>query len=64
MNTRSSLALLRGGISPDEWVINVLTGDPFYEVLLDRRLAKNGLTNDGTDVLRITGAGRWVSWLG
>jgi RHS repeat-associated protein len=64
LNTRSSLALLRGGVSPADWTINDLTGDPFYEELLTQRLANNGLTNEGTDVLRITGAGRWASWLG
>jgi hypothetical protein len=63
-NTRSSLALLRGGVSPADWTINDLTGDPFYEELLTQRLANNGLTNEGTDVLRVTGAGRWASWLG
>jgi RHS repeat-associated protein len=64
LNTRSSLALLRGGINPADWTINDMTGDPFYEELLTQRLAKNGLTNEGADVLRITGAGRWASWLG
>jgi RHS repeat-associated protein len=64
LNTRSSLALLRGGIGPDDWAIKDLTGDPFFESVLNKRLASNGLTNEGTEVLRITGAGRWASWLG
>jgi hypothetical protein len=64
MNTRSSLALLRGGVSPADWVMNDATGDPLLEEVLNQRLAKNELTNEGTRVLRITGAGKSVSWLG
>ena len=64
MNTRSSVALMRGGVSPADWITNDVTGDPFFEQVLDKRLAKNGLTDAGTDVIRITGAGRWASWLG
>jgi hypothetical protein len=64
MNTRSSLALIRGGVSPGDWVTNDVTGDPFFEQVLNQRLAANGLTDEGTEVLRITGAGRWASWLG
>jgi hypothetical protein len=64
MNTRSSLALLRGGISPADWVTNDVTGDPFFEQVLNQRLANNGLTDAGTEVLRITGARQWASWLG
>jgi hypothetical protein len=43
---------------------NDVTGDPFFEQLLNQRLAANGLTDEGTQVLRITGAGQWKSWLG
>jgi hypothetical protein len=64
MNTRSSLALMRGGVSPADWAINDVTGDAFMENVLTGRLASNGLTDAGTDVLRITGAGQWASWLG
>jgi RHS repeat-associated protein len=64
MNTRSSLALLRGGVNSADWVTNDVTGDPFFEQVLDQRLASNGLTDQGTDVLRITGAGQSASWLG
>lgn len=64
MNTRSSLALLRGGISPADWVTNDVTGGPFFEQVLNQRLANNGLIDEGTGVLRITGAGPSVSWLG
>jgi hypothetical protein len=64
MNTRSSLALLRGGVNPADWVTNDASGDPYFEQVLDQRLASNGLTDEGTDVLRITGAGQRASWLG
>ena len=64
MNTRSSLALMRGGVGPAGWVTNDVTGVPFFEQLLDERLASNGLTDEGTPYLRITGAGKWASWLG
>jgi RHS repeat-associated protein len=64
VNTRSSLALIRGGVSSADWVINNVTGDPLFEQVLNERLAANGLTDEGTKVLRITGAGKWASWLG
>jgi hypothetical protein len=64
VNTRSSLALIRGGVSPADWVTNDVTGDPFFEQVLTEHLAYNRLTDAGTDVLRITGAGKWASWLG
>lgn len=64
LNTRSMLALRRANISPADWSMVDRTGQPAYEQLLDERLARNGLTNAGTDVLRITGAGPGASWLG
>jgi len=64
MNTRSTLALMRGGVDSSQWVLNDVTGDTFLERVLTQRLAGNGLTDAGTDVLRITGAGKWASWLG
>lgn len=64
MNTRSSLALLRAGLGRVDWVTNDVTEDPFLEQVLTSRLANNGLTNAGTEVLRITGSGRWASWSG
>jgi hypothetical protein len=56
LNTRSMLALRRAGVSPADWVLNDVTGNPAMERLLAERLAANGL-DSGTDVLRITGAG-------
>jgi len=38
-----------------------LTGDAGAESALTARLANNGLTNEGTDVLRITGFGQNAS---
>lgn len=64
LNTRSTLALMRGGVDPADWVLNDVTGDAFLENVLTQRLASNGLTDAGTDVLRITGARPWASWLG
>ena len=63
LNTRSALALIRGGVSPAEWVVNDVTGNPFFEQILSERLAGNSLTGAGTEVLRITGAGRSASSL-
>lgn len=45
---------MRGGIDPADWVLNDVTGDAFLENVLTQRLAANGLTDAGTDVLRIT----------
>lgn len=56
LNTRSMLALRRGGIDPADWLLNDVTGVPGMERLLTERLLRNQLTG-GTDVLRITGAG-------
>lgn len=64
LNTRSMLALRRAGISPSDWTMVDRTGQDAFEQLLEERLARNGLTNAGTDALRITGAGQWASWLG
>jgi len=55
---------MRGGVDSSQWVLNDVTGDTFLERVLTQRLAGNGLTDAGTDVLRITGAGKWASWLG
>ena len=62
LNTRSTLALQRGGVNPSNWSILNRTGDPFYERLLSERLARNALSG-GTDALRITGAGPYASSL-
>ena len=57
INTRSTLALTRAGVPTSQWTIVNRTGDAFFENVLTERLARNGLTDLGTDVLRITGAG-------
>jgi hypothetical protein len=62
LNTRSMLTLRRAGIQPGDWTINDMTGVTVIERLLTQRLAANGLVG-GTDVLRITGAGRFASSL-
>jgi hypothetical protein len=56
LNTRSMLALRRGGIDPADWMLNDVPGVAGMERLLTERLLRNQLTR-GTDVLRITGAG-------
>lgn len=62
-NTRSSLALMRAGIPELDWNLINLTGNEMMEAKIAERLARNGLTNFGTDVLRITGAGKYGSSL-
>jgi hypothetical protein len=57
LNTRSFLALRRAGIDPSNITFRNVTGSPTFERILSERLMRNGLTNAGTDVLRITGAG-------
>lgn len=41
LNTRSTLALMRGGVDPADWVLNDVTGDAFLENVLTQRLASN-----------------------
>jgi len=57
VNTRSSLALLRAGIPESAWELIDLTGDAAAETAMTQRLERNALTDEGTDVLRITGLG-------
>jgi RHS repeat-associated protein len=63
LNTRSSLALKRASISIDKWNLINRTGDSGLEAHLTQRLMRNGLTNTGTDVIRITGFGQNASSL-
>lgn len=63
INTRSSLALRRAGIDLSEWTLVNRTGDLFFEAKITERLARNGITNQGTPVIRITGAGSDASSL-
>jgi RHS repeat-associated protein len=61
VNTRSSLALMRAGVPESAWVLIDMTGDLEVESAITKRLAYNGLTDGGTDVLRITGLGQTAS---
>src|SRR5262249_16099602 len=63
LNTRSMLALRRAGISPGDWAMGNRAGTDAFEHLLYERVARNRVTNAGTDVLRMTGAGPGASWL-
>ena len=57
LNTRSLLALRRGGIKPNAIHFRNVTGHRGSERGLTRRLKRNKLTNAGTELVRITGAG-------
>jgi hypothetical protein len=63
VNTRSSLALRRAGIPESEWNLVNKTGDAVTEANIAKRLARNELTEEGIDVIRITGTGRDASSL-
>lgn len=62
-NTRSSLALKRANIPESQWNLINKTGDLEIELKITERLQRNGLSNTGTDVLRITGQGKNASSL-
>jgi RHS repeat-associated protein len=62
MNTRSTLALRRGGIDVEGWVIRDVTGVPIWERRLTERLLRNQMTG-GSPFIRITGAGPNASWI-
>ena len=55
LNTRSAIALELAGIPRSAWHGIDHSGDPFYEGLLTRRLARNRLTDVGILVVRRTG---------
>ena len=57
VNTRSSLALRQAGIPEAEWNLINRTGVPEVEANIFERLARNKLGDEGSEVLRITGAG-------
>lgn len=57
------LALRRAGVPAARWTLVDRTGQAEFEQILTERLASNGLTDAGTDTLRITGAGRGASSL-
>lgn len=62
-NTRSSLALKRANIPESKWKLIDMTGDAIIEAKITERLLRNGLTDEGIDVLRITGMGKNASRL-
>lgn len=61
VNTRSSLALMQGGIPQTSWTTINMTGNAATEANIMQRLISNGLTTSGTDVIRITGMGSAAS---
>ena len=63
VNTRSSLALRQAGIPENQFRLVDRTGVPEVEARISERLARNGLDNSGTPVLRITGSGGNASTL-
>lgn len=58
-DTRSALALRRAGIPQSSWTLIDATATE--TAAIEARLIKNGLTAEGTDVLRITGSGQATS---
>jgi hypothetical protein len=63
VNTRSALSLMRAGIPRNQWNLVNVSGDAVIQANIADRLLRNGLTGQGTDVLRITGAGKAASSL-
>ncbi len=61
-DTRSMLALRQANIPLSDWSLIDQTGSEPFESILTQRLAANGLTNAGTDTLRISGPGPGSSW--
>jgi hypothetical protein len=61
VNTRSALALMQAGIPQSEWAL--VEGSAEVEAQIAQRLINNGLTEAGTDVIRITGSGGNASTL-
>ena len=55
VNTRSALALTRGGVPQSQWKLVDATAT--HAAHIQERLSRNGLTTQGTDVLRVTRAG-------
>jgi RHS repeat-associated protein len=62
-NTRSALSLLRSGISVDKWNLINQTGNKLIEAKITQRLIQNGLPQFGTEFIRITGLGKYISSL-
>ena len=54
---------MRAGIPRNQWNLVNVSGDAGVQASMADRLLRNSLTNQGTDVLRITGAGKSASSL-
>ena len=63
VNTRSSLALTRAGIPQSSWNIIDMSANQAARANIADRLFRNGLTNQGSEFLRITGMGKFASSL-
>jgi hypothetical protein len=63
VNTPSSLSPSQAGIPQSSWNLIDMTGDADLVNEIIARLARNGLTTEGTPVLRMTGSGSGASTL-
>ncbi|WP_168170351.1 RHS repeat-associated core domain-containing protein [Rhodanobacter sp. C03] len=63
VNTRSALSLMQSGTPQSGWSLIDMTGHAGTEAQITQRLSNNGLSTNGTDVLRITGSGSNTSTL-
>ncbi len=63
VNTRSSLALRRANIPTDKWNLIDVTGNSRAQSRMTQRLLNNNLTNQGTEVIRISSGSRFWSSL-
>jgi hypothetical protein len=63
VNTRSSLSLMRANIPPSQWTLLNMSPDVATQAKITARLLSNGLTRQGTPILRITGLGKAASSL-
>jgi RHS repeat-associated protein len=63
INTRSALSLMRANIPRSQWNLVNVSGNAAAQANIAERLLRNGLTPQGTSVLRITGLGKSASSL-
>lgn len=59
VNTRSSLSLMRANIPPSQWRVIDVSNNPIAVGKINQRLnsPSNGLGDNGSSVIRITGSG-------
>ena len=55
LNTRSAAALTKAGVNRGNWNAINVTGNEFFEKLLNGQLKRNNLTNAGSSITRQTG---------